>query len=147
MNYKLFISNVTTITTVYFYTYKLAKFKTDTDRDWETNGFVYRQEDGNNFNGDDIFSLYQTPYVYMEDPEVRKTIHSVNTYLRAEGVLTVVMALEYDYGDTDVTNPTDFSFTTVGAAAYYDKALYDAAEIYDGNPSPIRSTNVSQSRS
>tara|TARA_B100001939_G_C16941351_1_gene618422 strand:+ start:1316 stop:3100 length:1785 start_codon:yes stop_codon:yes gene_type:complete len=111
----------------------------------DSNGFVYRQEDGNNFNGDDIFSLYQTPYVYMEDPEVRKTIHSVNTYLRAEGVLTVVMALEYDYGDTDVTNPTDFSFTTVGAAAYYDKALYDAAEIYDGNPSPIRSTNVSGS--
>ena len=81
----------------------------------------------------------------MQDPEVRKTIHSVNTYLRAEGVLTVVMALEYDYGDTDVTNPTDFSFTTVGAAAYYDRALYDAAEIYDGNPSPIRSTNVSGS--
>lgn len=111
----------------------------------DSNGFVYRQEDGNNFNGDDIFSLYQTPYVYMEDPEVRKTIHSVNTYLRAEGVLTVVMALEYDYGDTDVTNPTDFSFTTVGAAAYYDRAVYDAAEIYDGNPSPIRSTNVSGS--
>ena len=111
----------------------------------DSNGFVYRQEDGNNFNGSNIFSLYQTPYVYMEDPEVRKTIHSVNTYLRAEGVLTVVMALEYDYGDTDVTNPTDFSFTTAGAAAYYDKALYDAAEIYDGNPSPIRSTNVSGS--
>ena len=111
----------------------------------DSNGFVYRQEDGNNFNGDDIFSLYQTPYVYMEDPEVRKTIHSVNTYLRAEGVLTVAMALEYDYGDTDVTNPTDFNFTTVGAAAYYDRAVYDAAEIYDGNPSPIRSTNVSGS--
>ena len=81
----------------------------------------------------------------MQDPEVRKTIHSVNTYLRAEGVLTVVMALEYDYGDTDVTNPTDFTFTTAGAAAYYDRAVYDAAEIYDGNPSPIRSTNVSGS--
>lgn len=108
-------------------------------------GSVFRQESGNTFDGDNIFSLYQTPYVYMNDPEVRKTIHTVTTYLRAEGVLNVVMGLEYDYGDTDVTNPTDFSFTTAGAAAYYDRAVYDAAEIYDGNPSPIRSTNVSGS--
>jgi hypothetical protein len=111
----------------------------------DSTGNVYRQEDGNTFDGNNIFSLYQTPYVYMEDPEVRKTIHSVNTYLRAEGILSVVMTIEYNYGDTNILNPTDFTFTTVGAAAYYDKAKYDAAEIYDGNPSPIRSTNVSGS--
>lgn len=108
-------------------------------------GSVFRQESGNTFDGNNIFSLYQTPYVYMNDPEIRKTIHSINTYLRAEGVLNVVMAIEYDYGDTDVTNPTDFTFSTQGAAAYYDRAVFDAAEIYDGNPSPIRSTNVSGS--
>ncbi len=108
-------------------------------------GKVYRQESGNTFDGNNIFSLYQTPYVYMNDPEVRKNVHNVNTYLRAEGILEVVMAIEYDYGDTDVVNPTDFSFTTEGAAAYYDRAVFDAAEIYDGNPSPIRSTNVSGS--
>jgi len=81
----------------------------------------------------------------MQDPEIRKSIHNINTYLRAEGVLTVVMALEYDYANPDVLVPTDFTFTTSGAAAYYDRATYDAAEIYDGNPSPIRSTNVSGS--
>tara|TARA_R110002050_G_scaffold547_1_gene3976 strand:- start:217 stop:2352 length:2136 start_codon:yes stop_codon:yes gene_type:complete len=111
----------------------------------DSNGFVYRQESGNNFNGNNIFSLYQTPYVYMQDPEVRKTIHSVNTYLRAEGILEVIMALEYDYGNPEIIVPTDFNFTTQGAAAYYDNAKYDAEEIYDGNPSPIRSTNVSGS--
>jgi hypothetical protein len=111
----------------------------------DSNGFVYRQEDGNNFNGSNIFSLFQTPYVYMNDPEVRKNIYSINTYLRAEGILNVIMGVEYDYGDTDILNPTDFDFTTAGAAAYYDRATYDAAEIYDGNPSPIRSTNVSGS--
>ena len=111
----------------------------------DSSGYVYRQESGNSFDGNNIFSLYQTPFVYMNDPEMRKTIHSVNTYLRAEGVINVVMAIEYDYGDTDVINPTDFTFTTQGAAAYYDRAVFDAAEIYDGNPSPIRSTNVSGS--
>tara|TARA_R110002020_G_scaffold2849_5_gene13239 strand:+ start:11153 stop:13285 length:2133 start_codon:yes stop_codon:yes gene_type:complete len=108
-------------------------------------GRVFRQETGNNFNSNDIFSLYQTPFVYMDDPEIRKTMYSINTYLRAEGVLEVVMGLEYDYGDTNVLLPTDFNFTTTGAAAYYDKAKYDADEIYDGNPSPIRSTDISGS--
>ncbi len=111
----------------------------------DSNGFVYRQEDGNTFAGDPIFSLYQTPYLYMDDPEVRKNIHNISTYLRSEGILEVVMALEYDYGDTTVLNPTDFNFDTVGAAAYYGTAVFDAAEIYDGSPSPIRSTNVSGS--
>jgi len=108
-------------------------------------GKVYRQETGNTFDGNSIFSLYQTPYLYMQDPEVRKNIHNITSYLRAEGVLEVIMAVEYDYGDTDTLNPTDFSFTTAGAAAYYDRAKFDAEEIYDGNPSPIRSTNVSGS--
>ena len=41
----------------------------------------------------------------MQDPEVRKTIHSVNTYLRAEGILEVIMALEYDYGNPEIIVP------------------------------------------
>ena len=108
-------------------------------------GKVFRQETGNTFDGNNIFSLYQTPYVYMQDPEVRKNIHNITSYLRAEGVLEVIMAVEYDYGDTNTLNPTDFSFTTAGAAAFYDRAKFDAEEIFDGNPSPIRSTNVSGS--
>ena len=46
-------------------------------------GKVHRQERGNSFEWPgDIFSLFQTPYFYMEDPEVRKVVHKVNTYLR-----------------------------------------------------------------
>tara|TARA_R110001592_G_scaffold74940_1_gene227224 strand:- start:172 stop:2316 length:2145 start_codon:yes stop_codon:yes gene_type:complete len=108
-------------------------------------GFVYRQETGTNFNGNDIFSFFQTPFVYMEDPEVRKSIYNVNTYMRSEGVVSLILGLEYDYGDPTIILPNDYSFTTEGAAAYYDNAKYDAAEIYDGSPSPIRSTNVSGS--
>ena len=108
-------------------------------------GFVYRQETGTNFNGNDIFSFFQTPFIYMEDPEVRKSIFNVNTYMRSEGVVSLILGLEYDYGDPNILLPNDYNFTTEGAAAYYDNAKYDAAEIYDGNPSPIRSTNVSGS--
>jgi hypothetical protein len=81
----------------------------------------------------------------MEDPEVRKTIYNINTYMRSEGVVTIAMGLEYDYGDTALTLASDYAINTEGAAAFYDKAKFNAEEIYDGNPSPVRSTNVSGS--
>jgi len=108
-------------------------------------GRVFRQESGDNFGGNSIFSVYQTPFVYMDDPETRKTMHNVTTYLRSEGIVEVVLGIEYDYGNTDLILPNDFSFTTEDAAAYYDTALFDSNEIYDGNPSPIRSTDITGS--
>lgn len=108
-------------------------------------GTVYRQEVGNDFNGNEIFSLMQTPYLYMDDPEVRKTYYSVNTYMRSEGEVTVVMATVYDYGDPDTNTAAGHDLSTRGAAAFYDKATYDSTDIYDGNPSPVESTNVSGS--
>jgi hypothetical protein len=35
--------------------------------------------------------------------------------------------------------------TTAGAAAFYDVATYDTTDVYDGNPSPVRKTNISGS--
>ena len=108
-------------------------------------GKVYRQERGQSFAGEDIFSLYQTPYFYMEDPEIRKNIYSVNTYLRSEGTTEVFVGVSYDYDDVNTNNPNTYDFSTQGAAALYGTAIYDAGDIYDGNPSPKKLTNVSGS--
>jgi len=108
-------------------------------------GFVSRQETGDDFNGSSIFSYFQTPFIYMEDPGVRKNVYNITTYMRSEGLVNIAMGIEYDYGDTSLTLASDYAITTEGAAAFYDKAKFDSEEIYDGNPSPIRSTNVSGS--
>lgn len=108
-------------------------------------GRVYRQERGTDFNGEDIFSLYQTPYFYMEDPEVRKIVHKVDTYLKSEGNTEVFVGVYYDYDDVYSLNPSSYSFSTEGAAAVYGTAIYGSGDIYDGNPSPKALTNVSGS--
>jgi hypothetical protein len=110
-----------------------------------SNGKVYRQERGNSFDGLDIFSVYQTPYMYMENPEQRKIFHKVNTYLRSEGDNEIILSVVYDYEDINVMNPTNYTMTTQGAAAYYNEAAYDSTAIYGGNPSPIQTTNISGS--
>ena len=113
----------------------------------DSTGKVHRQETGTSFNTEPIFSLYQTPYVYMDDPIVRKIFYDVHTYMRSEGEVTVNIGVEYDYGDSDVLIPFNFGFTTAGAASYWGIASYDTSDIYDGNPSPVRKTNLNGSGS
>lgn len=108
-------------------------------------GRVHRQEVGTSFGGEDIFSLYQTPYFYMEDPEIRKIVHKIDTYLKSEGNTEVFVGVYYDYDDVYSLNPATYSFTTEGAAAVYGTAIYGSGDIYDGNPSPKALTNVSGS--
>jgi hypothetical protein len=110
-----------------------------------TDGKVHRQEQGNDFDGGNIFSLFQTPYYHMEDPEQRKIFYNVATYLRSEGDNEIVMSMLYDYDDFLTLNPSDFNLVTEGAAAYYNEALYNSTAIYDGNPSPVQRSNISGS--
>jgi len=108
-------------------------------------GKVYRQERGNSFGGIDIFSLYQTPYYHMEDPEQRKIFYELATYMRSEGDNTVVLSVKYDYEDFNTLNPTNYNLITTGTAAYYNEAIYDSTAIYDGNPSPVVRSNIAGS--
>jgi hypothetical protein len=108
----------------------------------DSEGYVYRQEVGNDFNGNNIFSLFKTPFFYMDDPALRKTFYDIDTYMRSEGEVTVVMAVDFDYGDPDTNLSSDYTLSTEGAAAYYDAATFDSTDIYDGNPSPVESTNI-----
>jgi hypothetical protein len=111
----------------------------------DANGKVHRQEQGNDFDGTDIFSVFQTPFFHMQDPEQRKVFYTVATYLRAEGDNEIVMSALYDYEDVDTLSPTNFTLSTEGAAAYYNEALYDSTAIFDGNPAPVKRTNISGS--
>lgn len=112
----------------------------------DAEGKVHRQESGTSFDGNDILSIYQTPYYYFQDPTVRKNFYSVTTFLRSEGAANIVLSVSYDFEDSvNVFNPANYDITTTGAAAYYNEALYDASATYDGNPSPVRKTNISGS--
>jgi hypothetical protein len=105
-------------------------------------GRVHRQETGNLFGNNPIFSLYQTPYLYMDDPILRKIYYDVHTYLRSEGQVEIFFGVDYNYGDSDSLKPVDYNISTEDAAAFWELATYDTTDIYDGNPSPVRKTNI-----
>ena len=112
----------------------------------DATGKVYRQEQGTSFDTLPILSIYQTPHYYFEDPTIRKNFYNISTFLRSEGSTEIVFSVSYDFDDSvNVFNPSNYTITTEGAAAYYNEAVYDAAAIYDGNPSPVEKTNISGS--
>ena len=111
----------------------------------DSTGKVHRQEQGTSFNGTDIFSIFQTPFYYMQDPEQRKIFYNIATYLRSEGDNELTMSVLYDYEDFNTLGPTNFTLTTQNAAAYYNEALYNSTAVFDGNPAPVKRTNVSGS--
>jgi hypothetical protein len=112
----------------------------------DATGKVYLQESGQSFNGEDILSIYQNPYYYFEDPTVRKNFYNITTFLRSEGGSELLLGVSYDFEDSKgVFNPANYTISTQGAAAYYNEAVYDAAAIYGGNPSPVTKTNIAGS--
>jgi len=111
----------------------------------DEDGLVHRQEFGTDFNGREIFSLYQTPFFHMGDPELRKNFLKLSTYLRAEGDCRVITGIVYDYEDVDSLNPSNYDILVEGAAAYYNEAQYDSGAIFDGNPSPVSKLNIAGS--
>lgn len=108
----------------------------------DTTGKVYKQEEGNSFNGDPITSVFKTPYLHMDDPIVRKTYYDVYTYLKAEGEVEVDFAVDFDYGDSNILSPADYLFNTTGQAVLYGVGTYDGTGTFDGNPSPLKKTNI-----
>lgn len=109
------------------------------------NGIVYRQERGTTFDGVDILAIYSTPYYDFGDTEVRKTMRKVNTFIRAEGPLTLNMAVNYDWDDPNIAKPSSYSQESAGAPVRYKgrNINYGGVNInYGGNEKPIITTAI-----
>ena len=120
----------------------------------DSSGKVYAQESGNAFDTSKILSIYKTPFVYMQDPEVRKNYYSISTYMKAEGVISLAVGVTYDYDNTEVAKPADLSISNDDPASFFNTGVnianYGAendttGDIYDGNPSPVERTTFTGS--
>jgi len=114
-----------------------------------SSGKVFQQESGNSFDSSNILSIFKTPFVYMGNPEQRKTFYSTSTYMSAEGNFSVALSVTYDYDNTDISTPDNLTLSTTSPGAFFDRgtnvAVFDTTDIFDGNPSPVESVTFSGS--
>jgi hypothetical protein len=108
-------------------------------------GKVYKQEHGTDFNGGDIISIYATPYLDFGETEVRKTMRKINTFIRAEGPLEMLLSMTYDWGDGDTSTPATYGQTSTGAPTRYGgrNINYNATNVlYGGSSKPIMTSDI-----
>tara|TARA_R110002124_G_scaffold153538_1_gene320629 strand:+ start:3343 stop:5007 length:1665 start_codon:yes stop_codon:yes gene_type:complete len=108
-------------------------------------GKVFQQEQGTSFNGGDIVSIYATPYLDFGETEQRKTLRKINTFIRAEGPLEMLLSMTYDWGDADVSTPATYSQTSTGAPTRYGgrNINYNATNVlYGGSSKPIMTSDI-----
>jgi len=109
------------------------------------NGIVYRQELGNTFDGDGILGIYSTPYYDFGDTEVRKILRKLNTYIRAEGPMSMNVSVQYDWNDTATAKPPAYTQGSRGAPVIYNgrNIIYDGENVlWGGNEKPIMTTDI-----
>jgi hypothetical protein len=103
-------------------------------------GRVYRQERGNSQDGENIVAIYSTPYLDFGDTEVRKVMHRINTFVRAEGPFTLNLSLQYDWGDQDTARPSAYDQESAGAPTVFGapNVAYGGTNVtYGGNSRPV----------
>jgi hypothetical protein len=95
-----------------------------------TDGFVYKMESGNSFNGSNIVATFSTPFVPMTDPRLRKTFYKMFLYTDPTGSVTTSANLKLDFDDEGVIQPDTITLSNdTGAVGFYGSptATYGSA--------------------
>lgn len=111
----------------------------------DNSGNIYTMEDGNSFNGDDIYSLYSPPYLDQGDPGIRKTYRKLKWFLRSEESFTGYTAVRYDWNDPFVQVPNDYSGSVGGISPVWDGIGVEwdgTGVIYDSLVKPIQELDI-----
>jgi len=106
-------------------------------------GCVYVQESGNSFNGNNIRSIFRAPYLDQGDTEIRKTMRTVNTFIKATGSFDMTIGLKFDWDNLYKINPVNYNEMSTGNIVTYDAGFkYDQGHKYGSVTQPIIQTNV-----
>ncbi len=81
-------------------------------------GYVYVMESGNSFDGANIASVYESPYMPIIDPQIRKTLYRMTLYVTPTGNFNIQCGIKYDFNrinNAPVIQPPVFSIVSTGA--------------------------------
>jgi hypothetical protein len=110
----------------------------------DLDGYVFKQESGNSFNGSDVLAVYATPFFYFDSTERRKVFHKLSIYTRPEGTSEFNLAVYYDWDDPNKYNPNSYSMSTQGAILRYFSTggTYGSTFTFGGSSSPVLEKNI-----
>jgi hypothetical protein len=88
-------------------------------------GYAYRMEIGNNFDGEPIKSQYFTPHLPLTDPRLRKTFYKLTTYVNPEGSISGLVTPKLNFDQTSTIQPPPIGLANVADSPFfYGSAVY-----------------------
>ena len=100
-------------------------------------GYVYRMESGNSFDGANIKAIFYTPHLTMDDPRIRKTFYKGIVYTDPTGAVNLQVCLNLDFGTVE---PQPVCITYANDLTEF--SVYDSLNsIYDSTTAQYSSDN------
>ncbi len=95
-------------------------------------GYVYRMETGSNFDSSNIEAIYESPFMPIQDPQIRKTFYKMALYVTPTGSTSVDVNLTYDFNDDKIIQPPTQAISSTGTSVFSygaSDAIYYAKNI------------------
>ena len=104
-------------------------------------GYIHRQEKGDDFNGSTILGKYRSPDLTFGDAGIRKHMQRVILNYKPEGSIDADLFVRYDYEDKNSARPAAYALDSSDVAALYGSATYGAGSAsfgtYGGTSEPL----------
>jgi len=100
-------------------------------------GYVYRQDQGNTFNGTLVDAKYRSPDLTFGDPGIRKHMQRVNINYAPESTIDADIFVRYDYEAKDSSRPAAYPLDTTDVAGTYGAVSVYGNATYGGPSQPI----------
>ncbi len=95
-------------------------------------GFCYRMDSGNSFDGDAIEAIYESPFMPITDPQIRKTLYKLTLYAEPTGTMLLDVNFKIDFdtkNDPGIVQPNTIQIGATGGGV----SLYGAStSVYGG---------------
>ena len=105
------------------------------------NGYVYRQEQGNTFDGTAILAKYRSPDMTFGDAGIRKHMQRVIVNFAPESTIDADLFIRYDYESKDSARPAAYELDSQDIAAIYGTSTYGVSSsvvgTYGGASQPL----------
>ncbi len=104
-------------------------------------GYIHRQEKGNDFDGTAVSGRYRSPDLTFGDPGIRKHMQRVVVNYKPESAINADMFVRYDYEDKNSARPAAYPLDSEDVVAIYGTSVY-GTPTYGGASQPLLRQSV-----
>ena len=101
-----------------------------------TDGYVYKMDVGSSFDTQAIEAIYESPFMPISDPQVRKTFYKNTIYIDPTGSTEIDVGLKFDFDrlpEDGVVQPSTQTISSSGTAVFFygdPSAVYSRTEAF-----------------